>query len=765
VAVAAVVTALIAGGGVANAAAAGRCGPHPWCATSLTPDARAALLLRQLTRDEKITLLTGGAVQRLDVPPVKFTDGGVGAGGLGAGFGRATAMPAGIALAAGFDSKMALAYGSLVGDEVKLRGFDGDYGPTVNIMRTPLGGRTFEAYGEDPFLASRMAVGWIQGAQSQGIIADVKHYAANNQEGQGGVPPGQGAVGGRFLINANVDERTLREIYFPAFEAAIKEAHAGTVMCSYNRLNGTYACENRHLLLEVLKHDWGFRGFVVSDAGAAHNTAENLNNGLDFDIASTGYSAPQVNLALATGQASEATLDGHVRRILRTLFAFGFFDRPAYKDDVTRIDRKGHARLAQRVEEQAITLLQNKAILPLDARRLRSIAIIGSAADRYVRGSGSSEVSTFYFVTAREGITRRAGPGVKVTYDDGSNPASAASVARAADVAIVVAADSESEGTDKACMSLSCPSIGLPDIADGQNPQVSTGDTDLQISQVAAAQPKTIVVLETGAPVLTAWRNQVKGLLAAWYPGEEGGNAIARVLFGDVDPGGRLPATFPRQDADIPTAGDPEKYPGVADNETYKEGVLVGYRWYDANGIAPAFPFGFGLSYAKFAYRHLTVRAARPGVLGATIGVDVTNTGARAGTAVPQLYLGLPRPAPGVVQPPKQLKGFRKLQLRRGERKHVSFNILARDLSYWDVKTRGWRVARGCYRVMLGSSSRAIVDTATLAVRGASCPGAAARTPAVRVKPKGRRGTSRCKGSSGRSGRGAGGGRGGCRKP
>src|SRR5947209_4761682 len=538
------IAALTIGGATAHAA--GRCGDHPWCDTSLTPDARAGLRVKALTQDEKISLLAGDdpfgvgggdhshtgtsdGVPRVAIPTTYYSDGPV-----GPRQGKTTAMPIPMALAATFDPRMAFRYGDVVGNEVKSKGNDVVFAPTVNIMRTPRGGRTFEGYGEDPFLVGRMAVGWIEGAQSEGVIANVKHFAANNQEGMGpapqGVPLGVGVLGDRYTVNAVVDERTLREIYLPAFEAAINEANVGSIMCSYNRLNGQYACENEHLLETILRQDWRFEGYVLSDYGAAHanGTAASLNDGLDFEPwPGMCYSPPEVELALAASLASPATVDEHVRRILRTLFAYGAFDRDAYPYDDGLIDKVGHAAVAAEVEEAALTLLENDGrILPLDLEDpgLRSIAVIGA---------------------------------------------------------------------------------------------------------VATANPNTIVVLEAGAPVLTPWRASVKAILAAWIPGERAGTAIADVVFGRnangdaVDPGGRLPVTFPQSDADIPTAGDPEKYPGVGENVYYKEGVLVGYRWYDANGIEPAFAFGHGLSYSDFAYGGLAVTPTPSG--GVAADFEATN--------------------------------------------------------------------------------------------------------------------------------------------
>jgi beta-glucosidase len=706
-----------------GASAAGRCGDHAWCDTALSPDTRAGLLLNALTGDEKIGLLGGddlfgvrGAehehtgtsrgVSRAGLPDVYFSDGPV-----GPRQGKSTGLPIPMAVAATFDPRLANLHAQVAAAEARAKGNDVIFAPTVNIMRTPLGGRTFESYGEDPFLMSRLGVAWVQGVQSKGVIANVKHYAANNQEGAspaanaGG--PGQplgppAAQGNRLTVDTIVDERTLREIYLPHFEAAVKRGHAGSIMCSYNRLNGQYACENKHLLGDVLK-GWDFKGFVLADYGAAKNTADSLNNGLDFDPwPGFAYSPTAVNAALASGGSNMARVDDHVKRILRTLFAYGFFDRSAFKDDDAQINKKANFRAAQRIEESAITLLRNRGgVLPLDSRNLKSIALIGAPADTYRTGGGSGNVVPFSFITPRKAIADRAGNGISVRYDDGTDPARAAGVAKAADVAIVVAGDYQSEGADRACLSLECPSVH--------------GDQDALIERVAAANAKTIVVLETGGPVLTPWRDKVAAIAEAWYPGAAGGPAIARVLFGDVDPGGRLPATFPRSEADLPTAGDPEKYPGVGETVRYKEGVLVGYRWFDQKRLEPAFPFGFGLSYTTFALRRLRVTAR-------SASVEVVNTGRRTGVAVPQLYLGLPDPGPGIVQPPRQLKGMRSLRLGPGRSRRVTFPITRRDLSYWDVTSNDWKVAPGCYGVMAGTSSRDIAQSATLAVGGARCP-------------------------------------------
>lgn len=709
---------------------------RPWCNTALSPDARAELLLGALTQDEKIRLLAGvnsshtgqtAAIDRVGLPSVVITDDGVGVKRLG----QSTALPIPMALAATFDPAMARLHGGVVGNETKAKGNDIILGPTVNIMRTPLGGRTFEAYGEDPYLVTRTAVNWIEAAQSQGVIAEVKHLCCNNQEGQGnlsGAPDPvngfPGLVGGKNYSSSDLDERTLREIYLPQFEAAVKEAHVGTVMCAYNRVNGDWSCENKHLLSDILKGEWGFKGFVVSDWQSTHFTAPALKNGLDLEMpVASDYSKNNVNLALSTGLATQAEVDDHVRRLLRTLFAYGFFDRAAYPQDDHQIDIAGHDRVAQQIEESGITLLKNSGILPLNPAHQRSIALIGAPADRFENGGNAEDITPFRYSTPRQAITQRAGSHVNVTYNDGSNADAAASAARGADVAIVFASDTEGEYKEKACASLDCPGNG------------QTANQDGLIAKVAAANPNTVVVLETGDPVLTPWRDSVKGVLEAWYPGEQGGTAIARVLFGDVDPGGRLPATFPNSEADLPTSGDPTKYPGLTDIY-YKEGVFVGYRWYDAHNLTPAFAFGSGLSYTSFRYSDLRVAPASPGTGAvATVTLAVTNTGTRTGVAVPQLYLGLPSPSPSVQQPPHQLRGYSKLTLAPGQTRTVSMSLDERAFSYWDINAGGWRVAPGCYGVFAGSSSRDLTLHGAVGRGGATCATGPSTPAASSVPP------------------------------
>lgn len=737
-----------------GALAEGRCGAHPWCATSLSSTARAQLLLAAMSQADKVGILTGQAAGDVGLPAIKFTDGALGAGGAGSGGSDATAMPDGLALAANFDQATARTYGATIGTEVKHRGFDGDWGPTVNIMRTPLGARTFEGYGEDPFLVARTAVNWIEGLQAQGVMADVKHFAANNTDGQIGVSPLSSVVGGRLTVDAIVDSRTLHEVEFPAFEAAVTEAHSATVMCSYNELNGAYACANPYLLQQTLRQAWGFPGFVFSDAGACHETAQDLNAGTNFDILNTCYTAPAVDAALADGSVTEATLDMRVTEILRTLFAFGFFDHPTWPGNIKQDDQAGDAKTAERVAEGGSVLLKNDGLLPIDPKRTRSIAVIGPAANQYIYGNGSSKVTPYPPVTALAGIEARAQQaGIRISYADGSNVQQAEALAKSADLAIVVAAQTQGEGVDNPCMSLTpqC-SGGQAAPPDPQVTQLDFGDQDSLITDIAKANPRTAVVLETGAPVLTPWRSQIAALLEAWYPGEAGGTAIARILFGDGDPGGRLPVTFPQEPGDVPAvAGGAASYPGTLDpshtctlasatlpcplfTETYSEGVMVGYRWYDVRQIMPAFPFGFGLSYTSFRFDRIRVTKGPLPAVTAT----VTNTGARAGWAVPELYVSLPS-LPGIPEPPEQLKGYGKLYLAPGQSGSVTMPLNARSFSYWSDTANAWAIAAGCDRISVGSSSRNLPLSAVVAEGGGKCPKATVRHKRTRRKPHHRR--------------------------
>lgn len=667
-----------------------------------TPDnynQRARAIVRQMTLDEKISELHGirddargiyryvPPVPRLGIPALRITNGPAGAGPGGTRPPRpqapATALPSPISLASSWDRKLAREYGVIEGAESKDLGNGLLEAPDINIARVPQNGRTFEGYGEDPYLAGEISVANIAGIQSQGIIANVKHYVANNQESE------------RFVVNEEIDERALREIYLPAFEASIVRGHSASLMCAYPKINGTFNCENDLLLNQILKKEWDFQGFVTSDFGAVHSTIPSAMAGLDLEMPTGKYFGDDLKAAVEAGKVPMSVIDDKLVRRFRTMMELGVFDHPPQPRP---IPQKEDGAKARAMAAQGMVLLKNAGnLLPISTRRVRSIAVIGPMAKTAVTGGGgSSHVVALYTVDPVDGIRNRAGSGVKVTFADGSDLRQAAAMAETADVAIVMVGMVDTEGRD--------------------HPLVLGNNEDKLVDSVAAANPHTVVVLKTGSAVLMPWVNQVPAILEAWYPGEEDGNAVADVLFGDVDPSGKLPITFPRALDDV-AANTPEQYPGVDGVAHYSEGVFVGYRHYDAKNIAPLFPFGFGLSYTTFEYSNLklstnAVSSKQPGTV--TVDADVRNTGKVAGAEVAELYIALP--ATAAPQPPKQLKGFEKLVLKPGQSTRVRFSIDARALSYWDVTSHGWKIAPGKYGVLVGPSSRTLPLHAELEV-------------------------------------------------
>ena len=699
------------------AAAVGQCGSpsaRPWCDTSLAPDQRAQLLLNAMSDLERVDFLggtnltgvIGGAtahtgtqngIPSLGIPTVNYTD-----GPLGPRQGSVIGMPSPEADAATWSPADNYAYGQVVGQEARDKGNDVVYGPTVNLVRTPLWGRTYEAFGEDPFLTSETAVAWIKGLQSTGEMADIKHFAEYNQEGASpqaanGVSPSDplfpallgapNVQGGRMNVNVNVDQRTMHETELEPFEAAVKQANVATVMCSYNLVGGVHACENSYLLRTVLQQQWGFQGYVLSDYGAAHDTGTSLSAGLDFEPwpGVDVYGTVPIEAALLDGQATMAEVDQAVLTTLRTWFAFGVFDRGPYADHPASIPQAQDAATSEQIEENAITLLQNRGhVLPLDASALTSIAVVGKGGNTFVTGGGSGNVTPFSFDSPDAAIAARVQPGTKVLTTDGSNQAAAVADARQSQVAVVIVPDYTTEGIDRACLTFECPPL--------------YGNEDALIEAVAAANPRTIVVMENSGAILTPWRNQVPGLLEAWYAGQEAGPAIAHVLFGDVDPGGRLPLTFPADYSQEPTAGSASVYPGVNNQVDYSEGVFLGYRWFAAHHLTPAFPFGYGLSYTSW-------KLGRARIHRRSVAVRVTNIGTRTGSTVVQLYLGLPS-LPGVSQPPWDLRGYTKVSLPPGRSSTVRFRVSNQDMAYWNTPSADWTVAPGAYKVYVGFSSQ-----------------------------------------------------------
>jgi beta-glucosidase len=681
------------------------------CTTLLAqdPGTRARDLVGQMTLDEKIQQLHGirdanhfrfvPPLPRLGIPAFQITNGPAGAGPGGTRpQAKATALPSPLSLAATWDPGLAKLNGAIVGEESKDIGNSLVEAPTINIARVPQNGRTFEGYGEDPYLVSQISVSNIIGMQSQGVIANVKHYAANNQETN------------RFTVNEQIDERTLREIYLPAFEASVKQGHVASLMCAYPRVNGTYCCENELLLNQILKKEWGFDGFVTSDFGAVHSTVASAAAGLDLEMPTGKYfDDDDLKSAVQSGQVPLSLIDDKLIRRFGVMMRFGIFDHPPSPKPIPA-DKNGE--IARRLAEEGMVLLKNDdGVLPLNAAHLRSIAVIGPAATKAVTGGGgSSRVAPLYTVDPVDGIRHRVGATVTVSFADGGDVAQAVSLARAADVAVLMVGDVNTEGRDHA--------IALD------------GSQDALVQAVAAANPRTVVVVKSGSAVLMPWADRVRAILEAWYPGEEDGNAVAALLFGDFNPSGKLPITFTRSLDDLP-ANTPERYPGTGPVEPYKnaefdmnakgtpgpggvahysEGVFVGYRHYDARSIVPLFPFGHGLSYTSFAYKNLKISAGQvsfDGKHALTVSVDaaVVNTGKVRGAEVVQLYVGLPS-IDGVPQPPKQLKGFEKVTLDPGKQARVHMILDARSLSYWDVQNHAWAVAPGDYQIMVGASSR-----------------------------------------------------------
>ncbi len=663
-------------------------------------DARARQIVSQMTLDEKVSQMHGisnkqqfrivPGVPRLNIPDLLVTNGPAGFGPAGPGHsGPATALPAPIALAATWDVEASRDYGTIAGRESFEYGNTLLESPDINIARVPQNGRTFEAYGEDPFLVGRLSVAHILAVQREGIIANVKHYAANNQEE------------GRMSIDVQVDERTLREIYLPAFEVSIKEGKSASLMGAYNKVNGTHCCENDLLLNQILKKEWGFDGFVTSDFGAVHSTVPSVTNGLDLEMPTGKYLGDELKKAIEGGQVPVAVIDEHLVRRFRTMMKLGVWDHlPEHKP----IAQKENGEKARLIAEEGMVLLRNeKGLLPLKPETLKTVALIGPYAVKpSTGGGGSSKVNPIYKVDPLTGLQQRLGSGVTVTLNEGKDPAAAAALARTADVAIVMVGDNQSEGQDHKIE--------------------FAGEQDALVAAVAAANPRTVVVVKSGGPMLMPWVDSVPAILEAWYPGEEDGNAVAAVLCGDFNPSGKLPITFPKAVADEPT-NTPEQYPGsqgkdVPKVEKYSEGVLVGYRWYDAKKIAPLFPFGYGLSYTAFGFKNVQVSAkelsaANPAV---TVDFDVTNTGATAGAEVAQVYVGLPS-LPGVPQPPRQLKGFTRVSAAPGQTVHTQVKLDARAFSYWDVSSHGWKVAPGEYPISVGASSRDLRLNASVTVR------------------------------------------------
>ena len=706
--------------------------PTPWMSPTLSPDARADLIEHEMTLDEKLQLVEGfygssinfiwskpappkyrpfllgtagyvPGIPRLGIPALIESDAGLGIANnsqMRPGD-TATAFPSGLSNAASWNPDVTFAMGTALGSEARARGFNVVLDGALNLARDPRGGRTFEYAGEDPLLAGTMAGEEAHGIQSNHVVTTEKHYALNDQES------------GRFTLNAIIDEQSARESDLLAFEIALEHGDPGAIMCAYEKVNGTYACENSFLLNDVLKGDWHYPGWVLSDWGAVHSTVDAANNGLDQESASgfdrmEYFGAPLLK-AVQSNAVPPARVDEMVHRILRSMFAKGLFDDPVVKQSGAM---PSSIPVAQRASEEGMVLLKNEGgILPLDAR-VRRIAIVGRHADvGMLSGGGSSQVLPIGYNASDDymmggsvivlgngakvmptnhlvfdppsplaAIKARAGHGM-VTFDDGQDLDRATANARAADVAIVFANQWMTEGQD-------VPDLSLP------------GKQDAMIATVAAANPHTIVVLETGGPVLMPWLKSVSGVVEAWYAGNGGSGALTRLLFGDVNPSGHLPITFPMDESQLPRPALPGfALPFSSFDVNYSEGADVGYRWYESHALTPLFPFGFGLSYTTFAIKGLKLESN--GTI--TAGADVTNTGAREGAVTVQVYAT--PPAPAGTHAIARLIGWSKVDLKPGETKHVSIAGDLRLLASFNTDDDDWDIAGGDYTVTVGNSS------------------------------------------------------------
>ncbi len=678
----------------------------PWLDKNLLPDKRADLVIQQMSLDEKIRLVhgvegplakqnsLGGAgyvpgIPRLGIPDLQMTDGRSGVANIGWRGVYATALPCALANAASWDLDGSYEYGAQLGKEVRDLGFNVSLGGTANIIREPRNGRNFECLGEDPLLIGKMLGRELKGTQDQQVIGNINRYAVNDQET------------GRFIGNAVIARRAMQETDLLAFEIAIQESNVGTVMCAYNRVNSVFACENPYLLGDVLKKAWEYKGWVMTDWGAAHSTVKSALAGLDQEMPSGRYFGDPLKAAVGKGEVPVSRLDEMVHRILRTEFALGAFDNPPVARPVNPFTG---AEVAQRAAERGMVLLKNdNRQLPLEASAVKSLAVIGAHADVGVlSGSGSDQVAAaggnavpgnrwpvWHPSSPLRALKARA-PDAQVVYDPGTDPAAAAKVAGASEIAIVFVWQHTSEGRD-------VPNLSLP------------ANQDELVNAVAAANPHAIVVLETGGPVTMPWLEKVSAVLEAWYPGIRGGEAVARVLFGDVNPSGKLPVTFPKSETDLPHANIAGMLPGPAGGEpkeqktpfdiNYTEGLKVGYKWFEAEGKEPLFPFGFGLSYTSFSYSALELTQ------GAQLQVRfrVANTGSRAGAEVAQVYATLPSSA---GEPFKRLVGWQKVSLAPGESKAVSLAVEPKYLSIFNADKGKWELAPGEYKVLVGGSSQ-----------------------------------------------------------
>ena len=674
-----------------NVVMAAKTTPPSYLDASQPVEKRVEELLSKMTLEEKINYIGGTndfyirAIERLGIPAIKMSDGPMGSRNDG----PTTCYPGGIALAATWDRDMARQIGVALGRDCRARGVNILLAPAVNIYRSPLCGRNFEYMGEDPFLAGQMVTPLIQGIQSQQVFATVKHFACNNQEWD------------RHNISSEVDERTLHEIYLPAFKAAVQQGKVACVMTAYNLINGVHCSQDDWLINQTLKGKWGFNGFVMSDWTSTYDAVAAANGGLDLEMPDAKFmNVTNLMPAIKDGRVKESVIDDKVRRILRTVIAAGFFDRPQLRNDIPLNDPQ-NARVALEGARKGIVLLKNsKHTLPLDRTKLKSIAVVGPNADPAVYcGGGSAFTRVFEATSILEGVRRLAGGNIMVLHTTDAD--TSVKFAKGADAAVVcVGFNQRPSGME------TNRRVGLAEGEGKDRPfELPAGQADL-IRAVAAVNPRTIVVINSGGGVAWAgWLDKAPAVLQAWYSGQESGQAVAEILFGEVNPSGKLPATFEKRAEDNPSY----PYYHLKENQKtpYTEGIFVGYRGYDEKKIEPQFCFGHGLSYTEFDYGKVTVTPRMIPPLGkATVSVEVQNTGKVAGDEVVQLYV---HPKKSLVpRPPKQLCGFERVSLKPGEKKTVTLTLTGEQLGYYNVAAHDFAFDSGTYEILIGSSSRDI---------------------------------------------------------
>jgi beta-glucosidase len=688
--------------------------------TNINYDAKVEALLKKMTLEEKINMVhasssfTSGGVPRLGIPEMVMSDG---PHGVRPEHGRdwaldnnvadsGTYLPTGVCLAATWNKDLGYQYGSVLGREAAFRGKDIILGPGINIIRSPLNGRNFEYQSEDPYLVSRMTVGYIKGVQDQGVSACVKHYVANNQETR------------RTSINVEMTERALREIYLPGFKAAVQEGGVNTVMGSYNKFRGEWATHNHYLMRHILKKEWNFKGLVMSDWNSVHSVMEPVWYGTDLEMGTDLGMLPNPNYGkffmgdtlvslVKNGVIAEYLLDEKVRRILTVMYRTGMIEG---KRKEGAYNTKEHRDVAAKVAEEGIVLLKNENnILPLNKNSIKSLAVIGLNATRtQAMGGGSSQVRPFYEITPLQGLQNIVGSSASIMYAPGYNiergaKADQLSINKAAEAAaqseIAILVGGWTHGYN-----YSVWSDNAYDAEDTDKPDMNLpfGQEEL-FDAVLKANPNTIIILMGGGPIdMSKWADRAKVIVQAWYPGMEGGNALAKILFGQLNPSGKLPMTFPKKLEDVP-AHKIGEYPGDSANVYYLEGIYVGYRYYDTYNVEPQFAFGHGLSYTTFNYSNLKVQASGKK---ATVTFTIKNTGKIAGSETAQLYVKQDNPA--IPRPEKELKSFEKVVLQPGQQKTITLTLNEDAFQYYNDAKSEWTMDKGSFQILVGSSSRDI---------------------------------------------------------